>query len=68
LGTDSKFYLSGYNELFIELEEDFFDRNRIYGGVGYKLFKGVNIELGYMNQFLGSLSRDQINVIMLLNL
>ena len=68
LCTDSKFYLSGYNELFIELEEDFFDRNRIYGGVGYKLFKGVNIELGYMNQFLGSLSRDQINVIMLLNL
>ena len=68
LGTDSKFYLSGYNELFIDLEEDLFDRNRIYGGIGYKLFEGVNIELGYMNQFLGSLSRDQINVIMLLNL
>ena len=51
-----------------DLEEDLFDRNRIYGGIGYKLFEGVNIELGYMNQFLGSLSRDQINVIMLLNL
>ena len=68
LGNDSKFYLSGYNELFIDLEEDLFDRNRIYGGIGYKLFEGVNIELGYMNQFLGSLSRDQINVIILLNL
>ena len=68
LGTDSKFYLSGYNELFIGLEEDFFDRNRLYGGIGYKLFEGVNIELGYMNQFLGSFSRDQLNVIMLLNL
>ena len=68
LSTDSKFYLSGYNELFIGLEEDLFDRNRLYGGIGYKLFEGVNIELGYMNQFLGSFSRDQLNVIMLLNL
>jgi hypothetical protein len=50
------------------LEEDFFDRNRIYGGIGYKLSEGINLELGYLNQFFGSSSRDQLNLIMFLNL
>jgi hypothetical protein len=68
IGRENKFYLSGYNEVFISLEEDFFDRNRIYGGIGYKLSEGINLELGYLNQFFGSSSRDQLNLIMFLNL
>lgn len=68
-GKENKFYLSGYNEIFLSLEENFFDRNRLYGGIGYKLSEGINLELGYMNQFLqGSSSRDQLNLIMFLNL
>tara|TARA_B100000767_G_C19765057_1_gene537136 strand:- start:698 stop:1366 length:669 start_codon:yes stop_codon:yes gene_type:complete len=68
IGRENKFYLSGYNEVFLSLEEEFFDRNRLYGGVGYKLSEGINLELGYMNQFFGSSSRDQLNLIMFLNL
>jgi hypothetical protein len=40
-----------------------FDRNRLYGGVGYKLNSLVRFELGYMNQFFGAANRDQLNVI-----
>ena len=69
IGRDNRFYLSGYNEFFLSFEEVFFDRNRLYGGIGYKLSEGINLELGYMNQFLqGSSSRDQLNLIMFLNL
>tara|TARA_B100001142_G_scaffold121914_1_gene123845 strand:+ start:18541 stop:19110 length:570 start_codon:yes stop_codon:yes gene_type:complete len=68
IGGNNRFYLSGYNEFFLSFEEDFFDRNRLYGGIGYKLSEGINLELGYMNQFLGFSSRDQLNLIMFLNL
>ena len=65
--SGEKFYLSMYNEIFLNTEGDVFDRNRTYGGIGYKLSDGIKLELAYMNQFLNGFSRDQINVLMLAN-
>ncbi|MDG1717776.1 MAG: DUF2490 domain-containing protein [Saprospiraceae bacterium] len=62
-----QFYLSSYNEIFINAEQNVFDRNRLYGGLGYKLFDSAKIELGYMNQFLTNSNRDQINLIGFVN-
>ena len=64
---ESKYYLSAYNEIFLNGESNVFDRNRIYGGLGYKVSKGVKVELGYMNQVFETSSRDQINIITLVN-
>lgn len=64
---DSKYYLSAYNEIFLNGEFNVFDRNRIYGGLGYKISKGIKIELGYMNQVFETSSRDQINIITFVN-
>jgi len=64
---DDQFYLSSYNEIFINAEQNAFDRNRLYGGLGYKLFDSAKIELGYMNQFLTNSNRDQINLIGFVN-
>lgn len=61
------FYLSAYNEIFINDRGNLFDRNRIYGGLGYKVNKNINFELGYMNQLFNEGSRDQINLIGILN-
>lgn len=60
-------YLSAYNELFINNKDNFFDRNRLYGGLGYKMNSNVRFELGYMNQFFGSANRDQLNLIAFVN-
>lgn len=58
------FYLSAYNEIFLNSEAgNVFDRNRLYGGLGYKLNGSCRFELGYMNQFLASGNRDQVNLI-----
>lgn len=66
--VDNTVYLSGYNELFINHQNNIFDRNRLYGGVGYKLNSLVRFELGYMNQFFGGgANRDQMNVIAFLS-
>ena len=63
----NSFYLSGYNEIFLNTKSAFFDRNRIYGGLGYQFSKDLRFELGYMNQIFETSSRDQINVVAFVN-
>ncbi len=60
-------YLSVYNELFLNTASELIDRNRLYGGIGYKINDTLKLELGYMNQFFETSSRDQINTIMYIN-
>ncbi|CAI8363591.1 MAG: Uncharacterised protein [Flavobacterium sp. SCGC AAA160-P02] len=64
---NSKYYLSAYNEIFLNGTSDVFDRNRIYGGVGYKFSKGIKMEVGYMSQVFETASRDQINIMTFIN-
>ena len=68
LKTNKKYYISAYNEIFIDAsQENSFDRNRIYGGLGYQLNSNIKLELGYMNQIFKNSSRDQFNVICFFN-
>ena len=60
-------YLSMYNEIFLNTKSSVFDRNRVYGGLGYKFSKNFKLELGYMNQFFETSGRDQINLIAFVN-
>ena len=62
-----KYYLSAYNEIFLNGKSNVFDRNRVYGGLGCKISKGVKLELGYMSQVYETSSRDQINIITFVN-
>jgi len=63
----SPLYLSAYNEIFLNSKSSIFDRNRVYGGLGYNLSENIKIELGYINQFFETNSRDQINLITFVN-
>lgn len=63
----NSFYLSAYNEIFLNKNSSVFDRNRVYGGLGYQLSKDLKFELGYMNQIFENSSRDQINIIAFVN-
>lgn len=64
---DKTFYLSAYNEVFINTGSTFFDRNRLYGGLGYRLSKSTRIEAGIMNQSTSNNSRNQFNLITFVN-
>lgn len=64
---DKTLYLSAYNEIFLNSKSEVFDRNRLYGGLGYKLNKNIKFEVGYMNQFFETSSRDQFNIITFVN-
>ena len=60
---DNTFYLSAYNEIFVGTQNQFFDRNRVYAGLGYALKPNLKFELGYMSQIFQGDCRDQMNVI-----
>lgn len=64
---DKTFYVSAYNEIFINTQENLFDRNRVYGGLGYRFSKSIRSEIGFLNQSLQNSSRNQINLITFIN-
>jgi hypothetical protein len=64
---DKTLYLSTYNEIFVNTKQGFFDRNRLYGGLGYRFSKHIRTEVGVMNQTTTKVSRNQLNIITFLN-
>ncbi|MBO0354104.1 DUF2490 domain-containing protein [Flagellimonas marinaquae] len=52
LPLTNTFFLNFYDELFINLQDDLFGQNRLYGAVGLNVTENMSIQLGYMrNQF-----------------
>ena len=64
---DKTFYISLYNELFLNTQGIYFDRNRFYSGIGYRFSKTVRSEIGFLNQKLFTTSRNQLNIITFVN-
>ncbi len=62
------FYASAYNEIFINAQNTYFDRNRVYGGVGYVFNKSFRAELGFMAQTLQLVNRNQFQIMFFNNL
>ena len=57
-------YLQIYDEIFVNGEKlkgkvQLFDRNRLYLGLGYRLQKGLALQLGFLEQTTNSISRGQ---------
>ena len=55
-------YASAYNEIFINTESDHFDRDRIYGGLGFCFNKSLKMEVGVMSQIQQNSSRTQFQI------
>ena len=61
-------YASANNEIFIKTKPSYFDRYRIYGGIGYCFNKNFKVEAGVMSQILQSSSRTQFQIMFFNNL
>lgn len=55
-------YLSLYNEIFIQPKSPVFDRDRVYGAIGYVFSSHLKAEAGYMAQLLASGNRTQFQI------
>ena len=62
------FYLSGYNEIFINAQQHIFDRNRLYGAIGYVINKNIKMEGGYMAQTVSTGNRNQFQIVVFNNI
>ena len=61
-------YLSAYNEIFLNTKKPVFDRNRLYGGVGYCINNFIRIETGFMSQMREDKKQSQFQIILFNNL
>lgn len=57
-------YASAYNEIFINTETNYFDRDRVYGGLGYCFNKNFKVEAGLMSQILQNSNRTQFQIML----
>jgi hypothetical protein len=63
-------YLAFYNEIFINGERqigsgrqvDYFDRNRLYAGLGYSFADRMRVQLAYMRQTTSAWSKGQLQL------
>ncbi len=66
--TNKTFYASAYNEIFVNKQGTYFDRNRLYGALGYVIDKNFRVEAGFMAQTLQNTNRNQFQIALFNNL
>jgi Protein of unknown function (DUF2490) len=62
------FYISASNEIFINGQQNLFDRNRLYGALGYVINKNIKVEAGFMAQTLETSNRNQFQIVLFNNI
>lgn len=62
------FFVSIYNEVFIQLTDTPFDRNRLYGALGYQFTSKLNLQLGYLAQTVNTTTKSYLQTGVFYNL
>src|SRR5690606_35777614 len=60
--TKNTLYLAAYNEIFLNPQDELFDRNRIYAGLGIGIQKSIRLEVGMMSQIYSDSHRNQLQI------
>lgn len=55
-------FIGLYNEVFINLANSPFDRNRLFGALGYQVTSATTIQLGYLLQTVGTKSKQYLQL------
>ena len=56
-------YASCFNELFLDIKNQKFDRNRLYAGIGFGVSNDIRLETGYLIQAQKNNTRGQFQLI-----
>lgn len=55
-------FLTAYDEVFINFQEPIFGQNRLYGAVGYKFNKDVSMQFGYLKNHFTGVNFDRLQI------
>ena len=61
-------FLSFYDEIFINLTSSPYDRNRLYGAIGYQFLPNANIQIGYLAQTVNITTKQYLQVAVFYNI
>lgn len=61
-------FLTFYDELFIHFSSTPFDRNRLYGAIGYQFLSNLNIQLGYLAQTVNVTTKHYLQTAIFYNI
>ena len=64
---DFPLFLSVYDEIFLNLSDNPFDQNRLFGAIGLQLNKNMNIQAGYLRHRAGELNLDRLQLALFFN-
>lgn len=65
--ADNTLFFAAYDEIFIDLDDDPFGQNRLYGALGYKFNKVISIQLGYLRNRIGPNGFNRLQFAIFLN-
>ena len=65
--TAGTFSLALYNEIFVNGEKVFFDRNRLYGALGYHFNEHTQLQLGYLRQRVNEFGKNYLQLAVIFN-
>jgi len=57
-----KLFINAYDEIILNLQGNLFSQNRLYGALGYKFNKNLNLQLGYLKHRFQTKSFDRLQV------
>ena len=60
-------FLTFYDELFIHFSNTPFDRNRLFGAIGYQFLPTLNIQLGYLAQTVNTTTKHYLQAAVFYN-
>lgn len=60
-------FLGLYDEIFINTKETFFDRNRLYGALGYQYNKTTSMQVGMMHQQVNNIGKWYLQFALVFN-
>jgi len=64
--TDT-FFLNFYDEIFINLQDEPFDQNRLYAAVGVRITENSSLQLGYLKNHFRRTNFDRLQVAFFFN-
>ncbi len=60
-------FLNFYDEIFINLQNEVFGQNRLYGAIGFHVFKNTSLQVGYLKNHFRSAHFDRLQIAVFIN-
>ena len=60
-------FIGVYDEIFVNTEKVFFDRNRLYGALGYQFYKTASFQVGMLRQQVNNFSKNYLQFALVFN-